>query len=879
MDGAPPAELFGSTFAEQEELNNGSTSASASAFDSPAHATPSAPGDTSVEVPPGLSSQPSPLSDTVPGQALVAETSQPVSEEPSRAVSAVALSDGHEGLTDPMQVQSQDDSNNDAQFKANGEDDDDDLFGDGESEDVGADEQSASGGNAVEGGMDAAVESPLRTDYQSVATPAAVAMDEANLDNGSADAPATSAPAQAIIERPSAEQSKGAAQPSPQLDATQSPEQASAPSERPAGARPIVEDPARPDAVAPSQARPDDATEPTSAVEPAPSIASATDLRPSPAAPSSQPPVTIETAPELPQPASDPIPVAPTAPAPAPQALPSAPLPNSAQMQKMRNNNEPLPEALRQQFTAKFNMPAPTTHGQLQIFLWQQAQARQQQQAAAALMRQRASQQQQAQKVTGASSAGPTPAGLAAASTTAEVNTTSPPPASQPPVADASAAGNMPASAISISSQLERIANGPPAQADRSRSSSQPPVPPTGAAAASSSPTPSTSYGHALPSARPGSSGGSDRGLPSGSSINQSPVQSTISASPRDLGGVAGMGFARHIPANMDVNDIKRQVSVSAKDDELSLTRVRTPQMLALQQSQNRRMSVNTPNAQPSSLNMGHVLGHLAGERSASSPSASPAGDADKPAMNGEANHPPRSASADQATLAQARIFEAQQAQAKMVQAMQQQQQHQQPQQQSQQRPPEQQSSGSSATPESAQQLAPPAPARPAGLPAGNQPQFIAILKSLSGFYQANGHPPPPGLFQNQPADPNQPNSTPTPFGQLDVGGAKLEIARFFATVVQAGGSAKVSHLRVSCPTKVLTPAADDCYASMAEARQFLPPASHSAGSPFPLTTTGWRSAGHNVRRVSRDSVQPLPGRFRSALSQLSASGECSSAL
>lgn len=878
MDGAPPADLFGSTFAEQD-LNNGSASASASAFDSSANATPSAPGDTSVEVPPGLSSQPSPLSDAAPGQALVAGTSQPVSEEPSRATSALASADGHEGLADPMQVQPQDDSNNDAQFEANGEDDDDDLFGDDGSEDVGADEQSASGGNAVEGGMDAAVESPLRMDYQSVATPAAVATDEANLGNGSADAPATSAPAQAIIERPSAEQSKGAAQPSPQLDATQSPEQASAPSERPAGARPIVEDPARPDAVAPSQARPDDATEPTSAVEPAPSIASATDLRPSPAAPSSQPPVTIETAPELPQPASDPIPVAPTAPAPAPQALPSAPLPNSAQMQKMRNNNEPLPEALRQQFTAKFNMPAPTTHGQLQIFLWQQAQARQQQQAAAALMRQRASQQQQAQKVTGASSAGPTSTGIA--STTADANSASPPPsASQPPVADASAAGSMPALAISISSQLERIANGPPAQADRSRSSSQPPVPPTGAAAASSSPTPSTSNGHALPSARPGSSGGSDRGLPSGSSINQSPVQSTISASPRDLGGVAGMGFARHIPANMDVNDIKRQVSVSAKDDELSPTRVRTPQMLALQQSQNRRMSVNTPNAQPSSLNMGHVLGHLAGERSASSPSASPAGDADKPAMNGEANHPPRSASADQATLAQARIFEAQQAQAKMVQAMQQQQQqHQQPQQQPQQRPPEQQSSGPSAAPESAQQSAPPAPARPSGLPVGSSPQFIAILKSLSGFYQANGHPPPPGLFQNQPADPNQPNSTPTPFGQLDVGGAKLEIARFFATVVQAGGSAKVSYLRVSCLMKSLTPVADDCYASMAQARQFLPPASNSTGSPFPLTTARWRSAGHNVCRVSRNSVQPLSGRFRSALSQLSASGQYSSAL
>ena len=92
-----------------------------------------------------------------------------------------------------------------------------------------------------------------------------------------------------------------------------------------------------------------------------------------------------------------------------------------------------------------------------------------------------------------------------------------------------------------------------------------------------------------------------------------------------------------------------------------------------------------------------------------------------------------------------------------------------------------------------------------------NQAAFAAhFLNSLKQFVSSRNITVPLNLFDNEPADPEVPGSTPTQPGVIDVLGKKVDLFRLYFTVIQMGGYAKVnveSFPRLASPrTDVLDP-------------------------------------------------------------------------
>ncbi len=69
----------------------------------------------------------------------------------------------------------------------------------------------------------------------------------------------------------------------------------------------------------------------------------------------------------------------------------------------------------------------------------------------------------------------------------------------------------------------------------------------------------------------------------------------------------------------------------------------------------------------------------------------------------------------------------------------------------------------------------------------------MAFLAGLARHLQQSGIPIPPSVFINEPARDDVPGSTPTPPGQMDVFGRKLDFMKLAALVTQRGGGAAVS--------------------------------------------------------------------------------------
>lgn len=452
-------------------------------------------------------------------------------------------------------------------------------------------------------------------------------------------------------------------------------------------------------------------------------------------------------------------------------------------IQQMQANSNPLPKELQDQFTARFKVPAPQTHGQLQIFLYQQAQAKQSQNAAAAALRQKtlqqqAQQQQKQQQPVPSPGHGQGGESIPDLDAAAAAQTQSPSPASPMPQPPLSASGPAFTSSISnsISSQLERIANGP-SPSTLLETTSRSSVPPY----TSGSPASSASG-----NGRPGSSPGSMSG-------NHASALAALAAGtqPRDINMVGGMNFGRHIPANVDVESIKRQ-------------------MLALQQSQNRRMTGNPP---PPPVNNGHMnsmLGQMnasndRGNKSTSDDTNPAANSAPTPSSTTFPGEPEKlpgqgggQAAQSEQQQAMARMREAQLAQARMAPEM----------------PGQTAVNNHAVAPSSANEqenarpLLPTAggdagsplgapvagmPSKPAGGMSITQASHVQFLGGLSRHLNQLGIPYPPGLFQNEPADPKRPGSLPTPIGIMDICGKKLDVMRLWYTVIHAGGGARVS--------------------------------------------------------------------------------------